>query len=247
MNCTSCGTELPENAHFCGNCGTDLTQSASTAEPKPRSLGAAAAGGALVPQGPMPGIGDLFSQALELYKPNLVPLLVGTLLVGIIAAVGSAIVLPLLVMGPLSAGLVIMVLQIVAGKKPEVPMVFAGFKNFVPIFLVTLIVGLATGLSSIIPIIGPLAVGSLLQWAPMLVIDRKMEFMDAIKASVDFVKADFVPNLVLFLVVGVVAGIGSVACGVGALLTMPLALCIHVLAYHKLFGIQGGADELVAK
>lgn len=244
MICPSCSAEMPDTAHFCGNCRSDLTGSGDTAgSPKPRSLGAAAAGDgqALQPVGPIPAPGDLVSQGLEAFKPAAVPFIVCM----VITAVVSMIPLLNLATLVLMPGLTILALRAASGRPVEIGHFFGTFKKLVPILLCTLIVGLATGIAGIIPVIGSLVVGTLLQYSLYFVIDRDMEFVEAIKMSVNVVKGDFVPHLILALVCGVVMFVGMLLLGIGALITVPLAACMHAVAYQKQFGIQGGVDKLV--
>ncbi len=244
MQCPACGTQLPDQAKFCGACGHQFTGGGGAI--------AASAGGAVqsidqVLAGPveLPPVGDLLKESWEITKPNLVPLLVGSILIGVVVSVLSMIPLAGLVAGPFYGGLLVMALRATEGKPIEIGHSFAGLKMFVPLLLVTLVVGLAVGIGSILLIIPGLYLAMATMYSTYLVIDREMEFMDAIKASVGVVNKSIVPHIVLLLVLGLVNFVGSIPCGLGLLVTGPLSMVAVALVYKRVFGIAGGGDKLI--
>ena len=60
----------------------------------------------------------------------------------------------------------------------------------------------------------------------------------AIKASIDIVKANFVPALLTWLITLVIVGVGALLCGIGLLVAAPVAALFLVHAYRKLTGGQ---------
>ncbi len=75
--------------------------------------------------------------------------------------------------------------------------------------------------------------GMLIAFAPCIIADKPgTPAMSAVKAALEFGKANVVPMIVLGLVVAIVQSLGSVACGVGILITMPIAQGALFLAYE---------------
>jgi uncharacterized membrane protein len=80
------------------------------------------------------------------------------------------------------------------------------------------------------------------QWIymfPMIARGDEQDGIAAMKASMAKAKAEgFVAHLIRFILIGIVGGIGSVACGIGGLITMPIAVIAFDAAYDD-FKAQG--------
>jgi hypothetical protein len=80
------------------------------------------------------------------------------------------------------------------------------------------------------------------QWIymfPMIARGDEQDGIAAMKASMAKAKAEgFVAHLIRFILIGIVGGIGSVACGIGGLVTMPIAVIAFDAAYDD-FKAQG--------
>jgi uncharacterized membrane protein len=68
------------------------------------------------------------------------------------------------------------------------------------------------------------------------VIDRKLEFWDAMEVSRKAVQPSFFMHLLLLIVLLIVGLCGLLACGVGILFTMPLVLGALACAYEEMIG-----------
>lgn len=100
-----------------------------------------------------------------------------------------------------------------------------------------------------IPVFGiiyPIVMGTLMIFAFPLVLFGNMDAIGALKASIAKVKPDFVNYLLLWLacvVVFLVAEIvGLIACLIGVLVTIPVAMCVMVMvqleAYRDTYGLS---------
>ncbi len=187
--------------------------------------------------------GDWIKEGFDLYKNNLGMLVVAFLIALILSIVTGGILL-----GPMSAGLIVIVLKLIREEPPppEIGEVFNGFQFFLPSFLFVLVWGLLSAIIimilMVIPCVGPLLnlaffllVGTNLMFALFLIVDQKMDFWTASKTSFTLVQPSFFPFLGLFFVAGILGQIGSVACGVGIVLTMPLYYTILGVAYRDVF------------
>ncbi|MBX3111540.1 MAG: hypothetical protein KF857_05980 [Fimbriimonadaceae bacterium] len=81
-------------------------------------------------------------------------------------------------------------------------------------------------------IVGTFVVAGLLMIAPLFMVDKEMGPVDAIKASFNALKGEWLMAAVFYFVSALVAGIGAVACGVGLLFTVPLAMLAIALVYR---------------
>jgi len=77
-----------------------------------------------------------------------------------------------------------------------------------------------------------------LMFGLFLIVDKKMEFWPASMLSMNVVKPHFFPFLGLLVVAMLIGHVGAIACGIGVIVTMPIAVCILAVAYRNVFGVQ---------
>lgn len=192
--------------------------------------------------------GEWIQQGWDLYKANIGVWIVASLLAIVISVATLGIL-----SGPMMAGLVWMALVLVDRKEPKPQMgdVFKGFDYFLQSFLFFLVWGiimLAISVVSLIPCIGALvvivvsiALHTALMFGIFLIVDKKMEFWPASMLSLNVVKPNFFPFLGLLVVAMLIGHVGAIACGIGVIVTMPIAVCILAVAYRNVFGVQAAA------
>ncbi|MBC8326820.1 MAG: DUF975 family protein [Verrucomicrobia subdivision 3 bacterium] len=73
-----------------------------------------------------------------------------------------------------------------------------------------------------------------------LAVDRRIDFWQAMQTSRKVVNKHWFQLFFFFMIVGIIAELGILACGVGLLFTAPLAFCINMAAYEHLFGARTG-------
>ena len=186
--------------------------------------------------------GEWIQQGWELYKANIGAWIVASLLAIVISVATLGIL-----SGPMMAGLAWMALVLVDRKEPKLQMgdVFKGFDYFLQSFLFYLVWGvimLAISVISLIPCIGALvvivvsiALETALMFGMFLIVDKKMEFWPASMLSLNVVKPNFFPFLGLLVVAMLIGQVGMIACGIGVIVTMPIAVCILAVAYRNVF------------
>lgn len=91
-------------------------------------------------------------------------------------------------------------------------------------------------LGSIVSFLVTLAAGVLMFFAPYLVLDKKMSAIEAIKASYAMAMSNIGQVILVVLVVGLVAAAGAIVCGIGAFVTVPLAMIAGAYCYLALQG-----------
>lgn len=192
-------------------------------------------------------IGDWLSEGWALIKDDIVTFAVASLLAGIITVVTLTICAP-----AMTVGLYMMVFKKMRGEQVAIGDVFQGFQKFGPAFVVYLVVGIGAGIVGVvinlIPVIGqiisPLVgfiIGAVIFYTWQLVAEREIGPIEAITASLDKVKPDFVMYCVCALVYGLINAVGMAICGIGALVTTPLVMAATALAYRDNFGMEGVA------
>jgi len=192
-------------------------------------------------------LGEWFERGFRLYRENMVKLIPATF-VAIVLSVASAGILA----GPMLIGLIMIPLALLRDHhpKPEILDIFKGFRFFVNAGIFVLGWGLVLSLGSmillLIPGIGLLAVLffiysalAFLMFGPFLILDRNMDFWAATLTSFHAVKSNFWPFLSVSAVAGVIGSIGSIAFGIGVIVTFPIQICILTVAYEAVFGETG--------
>lgn len=96
-----------------------------------------------------------------------------------------------------------------------------------------------TGIGAVLCILPGLVVGGLLYFTMPLIVEKKLGVIEAMRTSFDRTKGQWLMFALFAIVIGILAQIGSVACGVGILATFPLYFTINAVAYRDLFGVSG--------
>jgi len=183
-------------------------------------------------------IGSAISRGWQLVRDN-PGVLIGATVLGWLISVGIAFVpvLGWVVAIVLIGGLDYMFLRRIRGETVQIGDVFAGFNRaFLHLSLTGLVKWLLTCLGLILCILPGiyLAVGYV--FALPLVIDKKMEFWPAMEISRQVVHRHWWSTFALVIVLGLLAFVGFLACGIGALISVPVASAAFMYVYEDLFG-----------
>lgn len=179
-------------------------------------------------------IGKHFTAGIQMWKNNLVTLVVASLLAGIISIVSIG-----LLGGNMMAGMWYICLKAERGEKPEVGDLFRGFDNFVNPFVYGLAFAVLSVLGGMV-VVGGVIITGLFIWGFPLIVERKLEFSAAFQGSLDVAKKDYASAFVIPFLASIVGVIGVIGCGVGILLTMPLMFTINASLYRDLAGPAAG-------
>lgn len=107
-----------------------------------------------------------------------------------------------------------------------------------PVIVATLLVGIATAIGSVLCYLPGLIVSIFAFFTTVALLDRNLSAIDAIKASIDITKNNFVQVLITWLLFSVIIAVGSFLCYVGLLVAAPIAILFQVYAFRKLTGGQ---------
>jgi uncharacterized membrane protein len=106
-------------------------------------------------------------------------------------------------------------------------------RNTVPVIIATLIIGVASAIGSFCFILG-LVIGIFTLFTTVIIVDRNVSPIDAIKQSIDIAKNNFVQVLLVWLVAGVIGVVGALVCGIGLIVAIPVAALFLVYSYRYL-------------
>ena len=120
----------------------------------------------------------------------------------------------------------------------------AVFTGGLPVLLEALLLGLlhlahlpgpqAVSLVGFLAIIPSIVLNGLLMFAPLLILDRGANAVDALLDSVRLLKGQWLMGVFFYFVASLIGGLGTLFCGVGMLLTYPLFLISIAVGYLAL-------------
>lgn len=191
-------------------------------------------------------IASALQRGFQLYRDNLLNLLLGGLLFTVLSIFSLGILL-----GPMWAGYVLLTLNLV-DRRPadnDVSTIFKGFSYFLHslVLVIVLFVALVFGqfILALIPIIGfflsifyGYALQTLTIFAIYLIVDRRMEVVASIQQSIELVKQNFWVFLGLNVVASLISGIGVILCGLGVFLTLPIYFATLAVVYRDFYPAQ---------
>jgi uncharacterized membrane protein len=148
---------------------------------------------------------------------------------------GLIIALIMIAAQVIGAGLIRASLDITEGKPFLTSTVFK-FDKMGSVIVTSLIIAAATFVGTILCYLPGLIVGFFTSYSLYFVMDKGLAPVDAIKASVNLVKDNIGTALIWYIVGGLVAGAGAIACGVGLLVTIPIFLIGTAFTYKHLTG-----------
>lgn len=184
-----------------------------------------------------PDIGACVSAGINGLKKDPVTHIVTTLLIGIVGGVTAG-----LLTGPMMVGYMRMIKREDEGHKAEIADVFKGFDDFVPALLAVLLSSIIVGIGFMLCFIPGLLIMALVPTAAYLVAVGEQDGVNAIKRAFEAVKSNLLSAFFCALVLGIVGSIGGLLCGVGMILTLPIAF---IGSYHMAKQLTDGGPASV--
>lgn len=198
-------------------------------------------------------IGTLVSRSWTMYKTDFggvfAPALIAMIIMnapqifGVIPYIGGMIsgIIGMIISGPMAGGLYYYYLRKKRGEAPQIGDIFDGFKIApMPLILTAVVSGLLTTLGIFMCIIPGIYLGVAWMFASLLVIDKKLDFWDAMEVSRKVVTKHWFLVFLVSLVGSLLAASGIIACCIGILFTMPLYFLMITHAYEDIFGERKG-------
>jgi len=154
----------------------------------------------------------------------------------------------LVISGSLGAGFFIVAFRILKNRPYSFDDFFRGFKSFLQLFLVTLMSGIFIFIGTLLFIIPGIYLSVAYAFAIALVLEKRLEFWDALEASRKIISKDWFSFFLLFICVGLLNFAGLLAFVVGLLVTTPWSMCILAVAYKDVVGLNladtvGGSSQ----
>ncbi len=143
-----------------------------------------------------------------------------------------------LIQGSLIAGLHIFTIRKIVGRNATFGDMFQGFNFFVPTLLASIVIALFVGVATIFFIIPGLVVAAMYKFTYLFIVDKRMDFWQAMRASHEVVRRDYV-GFTLFLVLLILVNILGFLCFlVGSLVAIPVTFAAVTVAYRECVGFD---------
>lgn len=223
MFCHSCGSQVSPTDAFCPRCGITLTAGVTPAEAPVWA--------------PRPGIhsstGQWIGEGWAMVKEDL-GIYVALALVTFV--LGSMV--PFIIQGPLTAGFFIFCMNRTLHRSARFEDLFLGFNFFIPALLASLVISVFIAIGTCLCIIPGIVVAASCKFTYLFIVDKRMDFWPAMKASHAVVSQDYF-GFTMFLVVMTLLNIlGFICCIVGTLVTIPITVAAITVAYGDIVGFE---------
>jgi uncharacterized membrane protein len=150
----------------------------------------------------------------------------------------------LFVSGALIGGLYNYYLKLMRGQPATLGDAFAGFSSaLVPLTLAHVVTGLLSSLASLCCLLPGIYLGVAWKFTLPLVIDKRLDFGEAMKLSRKTVTRQWWSVFALVLLAGLLSVSGVIACCIGIFVTVPIGIASILYAYEDIFGAQPPAQN----
>jgi zinc-ribbon domain len=163
--------------------------------------------------------------------------------------VGLFMLYPVLILAILSAsawmlgGIYNAACKQIRGEQIAVGDLFSGGQYFGRILGALLLIAIAANIGGIFCLIPGLIVYGLTFLTYPMIVEGGKGTIDAIKASIEVTKRDWIMFTIFAVALYLIAIAGSLACGIGVLATLPLLFLSQALAYRDLVGMPGAQGQ----
>jgi uncharacterized membrane protein len=219
MFCDRCGAQVGEAA-FCTNCGKSL-----------RPVATPAAQVWVPPRGIEAESTRWLGEAWNLVMADLGPYAILALLFIVLNGVP-------LIQGALIAGFHIYTIKKLKGGRAEIGDFFQGFQFFLPSLIASLLIGLFTFFGTLAFIIPGLVIAAMYKFTYLFIVDKRMDFWEAMRASHAVVKNDYFGFTLFLILAFLVNVVGALCLFVGLLVTIPMTFAAITIAYRELVGFE---------
>lgn len=245
VTCPFCRSAVPAGANVCQHCGQALPEADVVHEVKDPSTG------------PLYEVHsrEYFRKAWAIFKLypagflgfSLIFLLIATALGRLTHEAPFIGFLLGTILVPLHTGLYIVSAKLLQGQSGRFEDFFAGFRYFKPLIIFGLFAGIVARLGYFLPEdfllrvlchLAFLGFMVLFFFTPLLIVDRRLDWWDAMELSRQTVQRRWLAILWFLLLGCLVTASGFLALIVGSLVTMPLFFSAITAAYADLFGLQ---------
>ncbi len=184
-------------------------------------------------------MGRWILEGWKLIRDDLVGYIIAALILITISAVAYKIhpLVWLAVAGPMKAGFFLMTANHMRTGRPLIGDLFQAFNKYLAATLAMLLMTVFAGAAYLFCFIPGLFVRGFYFFTFMFIVDRGLDFWDAMEASRKVASRDYLEFALFALVLFVLNCVGLLCLGIGLLITIPLSFAAVTCAYRELVGL----------
>jgi len=221
MFCHSCGAQVTNDLQFCPSCGQSLAA--------PAPLGSSVSLPFVPPANIHAQTGRWIGAGWQLVKADIGNFVLLALVFLLLSGVP-------LIYGPLAAGMHVYCLKKLHGRRAEFADLFKGFNFFVPTLVASIVISLFTFGGTLLCIIPGLVIAAMYKFTYLFIVDKRMDFWQAMQASHAVAKNDYFGFTIFLLAMAGVNLLGVLCCVVGVLVSAPVTFAAVTVAYQETVG-----------
>ena len=145
---------------------------------------------------------------------------------------------PVILQGPMIAGLHIFTMKKLMGRPAELADLFTGFNYFVPTLVASILIGIFVFCGTLLCVIPGLVVAAMYKFTYLFIVDKRMDFWPAMQASHAVVKRDYAGFTLFLILMALVNILGALCCIVGLLVSIPVTFAAITVAYKEIVGFE---------
>lgn len=179
------------------------------------------------------------AEGWRLIRDDLVGYVIATIILLVIGIVAWKMFkfFGLVLLGPFQAGFFLMVANHMRTGRPLIGDLFQALSRFLPLLLASLLIAIGLAVGAIACFVGTIFGMGIWMFTFLFIVDRGMDFWEAMEASRHIAGRDYLEFSLFALVLVVLNAAGFLAIGVGALITIPLSFASVTCAYRELIGL----------
>ncbi len=184
-------------------------------------------------------LGRWIVEGWKLIRNDIVGYVIAALILVSITALAVKIhpVVWLAVAGPLQAGFFLMIVNHMRTGRPMIGDLFQAFTRYIPATLAMIVMSIFIATGYLFCLIPGLFLRGIYFFTFLFIVDRGLDFWDAMEASRKIAARDYLEFALLALVLFVINCVGFLFFGVGIFVTIPLGYAAIACAYRELVGL----------
>lgn len=179
---------------------------------------------------------DFIGKAWEIVKPHWLTLSLMFLIMALIGGIPGGFIIA----GAVYVGMYRVIVGVMAGKTPEVSMMFDGFDRLGQALLASLVVGILTAIGTLFCIVPGVILSIMWMFVYLVLAETQLDFWAAMKASADLTEGYKWNLFCLALACFCVALLGTLVCCVGIFPAQAVIFTAMTLAYRFLQAKKAG-------
>ena len=184
-------------------------------------------------------IGKWINDAWDFVMTNFTELLIISIIYVILILVASSTILIKFVLsGPLTVGIFYVIFNKMCGHPINIGDISKGFNFFVAAVLADILITIFVSIGFFFLIIPGIIISALYMFAFPLILEKNMDFWEAMETSRKIVTKNIFELSVFMLVLYIFMVVGVFLFFVGFLVALPVAFAAIAMAYRDLFGLK---------